>query len=101
MNEQLKACPFCGSDTEMRLYDCEYFAQCIECFNSTAADHQTEVEAAAAWNRRAQDFDTLAQRLQEAERLLQIAYDHGRYRRLSDQELGQIEALKADAEDLV
>lgn len=44
---------------------------------------------------RCADFDTLAQRLQEAERLLQIAYDHGQYRRLSDQELGRIDAFLA------
>ena len=41
----------------------------------------------------ASDYDALAQRPQEAERLLQIAYDHGRYRRLSDDELGQIDAF--------
>lgn len=54
MSEELKPCPFCGGEAEMRLYDCEYFAQCIECFSSTAADHQTEEDAASAWNRRAQ-----------------------------------------------
>jgi Lar family restriction alleviation protein len=53
-SEELKPCPFCGGEAEMRLYDCEYFAQCIECFNSTAADHQTKEAAASAWNRRAQ-----------------------------------------------
>lgn len=51
---ELLNCPFCGGGAESRLYDSEYFVQCMQCFNSTAADHQDEAEAVAAWNRRAQ-----------------------------------------------
>lgn len=54
MGEQLKPCPFCGAQAELRQYDCEFFCQCIECFGSTSADHQTEDEALTAWNRRAE-----------------------------------------------
>lgn len=49
---KLKPCPFCAGEAESRLYDCEWFVQCIQCFNSTAADHAGEDEAVAAWNRR-------------------------------------------------
>lgn len=54
MSEELKPCPFCGGNAESRMYDNEWFVQCIQCFNSTAADHQQEADAVAAWNRRAQ-----------------------------------------------
>lgn len=51
---ELLPCPFCGGPAEMRLYDCQYWVQCIQCFNSTAADHDLECNASSAWNRRAQ-----------------------------------------------
>lgn len=54
ISRELLPCPHCSGNAEMRLYDCEYFAQCVECFASTAADFQSEDEAAEAWNRRAQ-----------------------------------------------
>jgi Lar family restriction alleviation protein len=54
MAEELKACPFCGGDAESRLFDAQYFVQCVKCFNSTAADHELESSAIAAWNSRAQ-----------------------------------------------
>lgn len=54
MAEELKACPFCGGDAELRLYDAQYFVQCVQCFNSTSADHDLESSAIAAWNTRAQ-----------------------------------------------
>lgn len=50
--EELLPCPHCNGSAEMRVYDCEYFVQCVECFASTAADHQSEQEAAEKWNRR-------------------------------------------------
>lgn len=53
MAKELKACPFCGGDAESRLFDAQYFVQCVQCFNSTAADHELESSAIAAWNARA------------------------------------------------
>lgn len=50
---KLEPCPFCGGEAESRQYDGEHFVQCLQCFNSTSADHQTEASAIAAWNRRA------------------------------------------------
>jgi hypothetical protein len=52
MSQELKPCPFCNGEAEMRVYDGEYFAQCIQCFCSTAADHQQDSDALTAWNRR-------------------------------------------------
>lgn len=49
---ELLPCPHCNGGAEMRLYDGDYFVQCVECFASTAADHQDEHEAAEKWNRR-------------------------------------------------
>lgn len=53
ISRELMPCPHCNGSAEMRLYDCEYFVQCVECFASTVADFQIEDEAAQAWNRRA------------------------------------------------
>lgn len=52
IDAELLPCPHCNGGAEMRLYDSEYFVQCVQCFASTAADHQTEQEAAEKWNRR-------------------------------------------------
>jgi hypothetical protein len=49
---ELLPCPHCNGGAEMRLYDGDYFVQCVECFASTAADYQTEQAAAEKWNRR-------------------------------------------------
>ena len=52
MTHNLLPCPFCGGQAEARLFDAQYFVQCIQCFNSTAADHDLEESAAASWNAR-------------------------------------------------
>ena len=52
MDAELLPCPHCNGGAEMRLYDGDYFVQCVECFASTAADYQTEQSAAEKWNRR-------------------------------------------------
>lgn len=52
MDAELLPCPHCNGGAEMRLYDGDYFVQCVECFASTAADYQTEQAAAEKWNRR-------------------------------------------------
>ena len=85
MSEQLKACPFCGDDVQFHKDEecggCHYI-QCGQCrvfFDfATGADPENNCESVDAlraaivpmWNTRAQDYDTLAQRLQEAESLL-------------------------------
>lgn len=48
----LLPCPHCGKDAEVRLYDCQYFVQCLYCFCSTPADLDTESQAAELWNQR-------------------------------------------------
>lgn len=82
MNKQLKACPFCGcsmsvrSNRDWHRLVGDHDEQCVfveeETMMVPATDEQLAV-VVADWNRRAQDFDTLAQRLQEAERLLEEA----------------------------
>ena len=55
MNEELKACPFCGVKPEV--YDVENdgaalkLVACIKCGASTIAD-EGEAEVIAAWNKR-------------------------------------------------
>ena len=53
MSEDLKPCPFCGS-TDLHMQDVDRFLQCYNC-DATGPWHidQTEAEAVAAWNRRA------------------------------------------------
>ena len=57
MNEELKACPFCGSTASV--YEAEFegetvfIAGCDECGISTPANSNEEI-VAAAWNKRVQ-----------------------------------------------
>ena len=84
MSEQVKACPFCGGDVQFHKDEgCDgcHYIQCGQCWAffdfAAGADPENNCESVDAlraaivpmWNRRAQDFDTLAQRLQEAESL--------------------------------
>lgn len=90
MSEQLKACPFCGG-ADIRIHkhpgegtglhhqgDDVYSMGCYGCGAMFPSCYRPALFA-EKWNTRAQDFDTLAQRLQEAERLLRrvIGYQHG------------------------
>ena len=63
MSEELKACPFCGSEARLMIkesqYDTNYDIQCTDdkCYLSEGADwyFDTEEEAIQAWNRRSQE----------------------------------------------
>lgn len=85
MSEQLKACPFCGG-ADIRIHkhpgegtglhhqgDDVYSMGCYGCGAMFPSCYRPALFA-EKWNTRAQDFDTLAQRLQEAERLLREIY---------------------------
>ena len=68
---ELKNCPFCGGEAEVRVHHMyehgklyspetakkEYYVQCLGCATQCGAiEHETEAEAVAAWNRRADDW---------------------------------------------
>ena len=49
---ELKHCPFCGGEAELRVYSAELqFVQCVNCLSSSNA-FPTGREAIAAWNTR-------------------------------------------------
>lgn len=90
-SEELKPCPFCGGDVSFHKdEECDgcHFIQCGQCrafFDfATGADPENESESveelrariAPAWNRRAQDFDAMRQRVELLERLLSTARDY-------------------------
>lgn len=76
-SEELKPCPFCGGKADPVRHAgrpaatpvCFY----IECLTCRAASGWVKnlSEAAAEWNRRAQDFDAMRQRTETVEALLQ------------------------------
>lgn len=55
----LKVCPFCGGDARIHSkvladgFDSGYWAVCDECGKGDTLPHESEEEAAAAWNARA------------------------------------------------
>ena len=50
MSEELKPCPFCGGEAEVRQYiSTLYFVQCQRC-KATSKAFDTEEVAADAWN---------------------------------------------------
>lgn len=57
MNDELKPCPFCGSD-DLEIYHevvgCHYYVTCRDC-GSSGAIYYTPEQAAHAWNRRANE----------------------------------------------
>ena len=63
----LKPCPFCGS-TDLHMQDVDRFLQCYNC-DATGPWHidQTEAEAVAAWNRRADPIARLEAWREEGE----------------------------------
>jgi Lar family restriction alleviation protein len=57
MSEELKPCPFCGSDAVMGKiggFDQFYYVDCTDCETGTGGV-DSETEAADQWNRRAPD----------------------------------------------
>ncbi len=59
---KLKPCPFCGGEAETRTDENdEWYVSCTKCFAlvgycvDTWGEYATEEDAAAAWNRRAED----------------------------------------------
>lgn len=59
MSDELKVCPFCGGDARIHSkvlaegFDSGYWAVCDECGKGDTLPHESEEEAAAAWNTRA------------------------------------------------
>lgn len=59
MSDELKVCPFCGGDARIHSkvlaegFDSGYWAVCDECGKGDTLPHESEEEAAAAWNARA------------------------------------------------
>lgn len=60
MSDELKVCPFCGGDARIHSkvlaegFDSGYWAVCDECGKGDTLPHESEEEAAAAWNARAE-----------------------------------------------
>lgn len=52
-NTELKPCPFCGGNAEMKSYTM-FWVVCDDCLSETTV-YSTEEEAIEAWNRRATD----------------------------------------------
>ena len=59
MSDELKVCPFCGGDARIHSkvlaegFDSGDWAVCDECGKGDTLPHESEEEAAAAWNARA------------------------------------------------
>ena len=59
MSDELKVCPFCGGDARIHSkvlaegFDSGYWAVCDECGKGDTLSHESEEDAAAAWNARA------------------------------------------------
>ena len=59
MSDELKVCPFCGGDARIHSkvlaegFDSGYWVVCDECGKGDTLPHESEEEAAAAWNARA------------------------------------------------
>lgn len=59
MSDELKVCPFCGGEARIHSkvlaegFDSGYWAVCDECGKGDTLPHESEEEAAAAWNARA------------------------------------------------
>lgn len=59
MGDELKPCPFCGGEARIHSkvlaegFDSGYWAVCDECGKGDTLPHESEEEAAAAWNDRA------------------------------------------------
>lgn len=59
MGDELKPCPFCGGEARIHSkvlaegFDSGYWAVCDECGKGDTLPHESEEEAAAAWNARA------------------------------------------------
>lgn len=60
MSDELKVCPFCGGDARIHSkvlaegFDSGYWAVCDECGKGDTLPHESEEEAAADWNARAE-----------------------------------------------
>ena len=50
---ELKPCPFCGGNAEIKKYT-RFWVACDDCLTESAA-YATKEEAIEAWNRRAED----------------------------------------------
>ena len=52
MTEELKPCPFCGGEAEVRMFTATLiFVQCKNCLAGSTA-FSTDEEAVTAWNKR-------------------------------------------------
>lgn len=60
MSDELKFCLFCGGEARIHSkvlaegFDSGYWAVCDECGKGDTLPHESEEEAAAAWNARAE-----------------------------------------------
>lgn len=66
--EQLKKCPFCGGEAEVKYaysfgFTRNYEAECMKCF-CTVGVYLTEAEAITAWNTR-KPMERIMERLEE------------------------------------
>jgi hypothetical protein len=85
MSEQLRPCPFCGSEAQVTGNGREYWVECLagDC-KSTGRFHEDDSIARVAWNRRAVSAAKDAQHedvvVEQMARAMNIATDgHDRY----------------------
>jgi len=82
---ELKKCPFCGGEAEIYHWYERFYVRCSKCLISTLS-HPTKQKAIAAWNRRADEWIPVTERLPEVGKcvLIRQTYhaflgEHGEY----------------------
>ena len=78
MSDELKVCPFCGGDARIHSkvlaegFDSGYWAVCDECGKGDTLPHESEEDAAAAWNARAAVADEQTRRVRMGQRTMHV-----------------------------